>query len=39
MANTIAEQPALKAEDRLAGMPHSEVHYFNRYEIDGHLRC
>ncbi|KAK4982557.1 Nuclear SAM-dependent mono-and asymmetric methyltransferase [Elasticomyces elasticus] len=34
MANTISEQPALKAADgRLEGMAHSEVHYFNRFAV------
>lgn len=31
MANTIAEQPNLKAHDHMEGLSHSEVHYFNRY--------
>ena len=29
MANTVAVQPALSAD--ASAMPHSEVHYFNRY--------
>ncbi|KAI9660064.1 MAG: type I protein arginine N-methyltransferase Rmt1 [Bathelium mastoideum] len=35
MANSIADQPSLKADDRLAGMEHSEVHYFNSYNHHG----
>ncbi|KAI9691375.1 MAG: type I protein arginine N-methyltransferase Rmt1 [Bogoriella megaspora] len=35
MANTVADQPALRAEERLASMEHSEVHYFNSYNHHG----
>lgn len=37
MANTVADQPALKAgEDvKMEGMSHSEVHYFNSYNHHG----
>ena len=31
MANTVADQPNLRADDPMVGMTHSEVHYFNRY--------
>jgi protein arginine N-methyltransferase 1 len=29
--NAAAAQPALKADDPMAGMAHSEAHYFNRF--------
>lgn len=31
MADTASAQPKLNAEDPMAGMAHSEAHYFNRY--------
>lgn len=35
MANTVVEQPALKADQPMSGMSHSEVHYFNSYNHHG----
>ena len=35
MTNTVANQPNLRADDRLAGLAHSEVHYFNSYNHHG----
>jgi len=35
MANTGADRSAPKAGDSMAGMAHSEVHYFNSYNHHG----
>ncbi|EON64591.1 protein arginine N-methyltransferase [Coniosporium apollinis CBS 100218] len=35
MTNVVSNQPSLKAEDALAGMAHSEAHYFNSYNHHG----
>ncbi|KXL48128.1 hypothetical protein M433DRAFT_76650 [Acidomyces richmondensis BFW] len=35
MANSVAEKPALKTDEPMAGMSHSEVHYFNSYNHHG----
>ena len=35
MTNTVSSQPPLKVDDRLAGLSHSEVHYFNSYNHHG----
>jgi len=35
MADTVVEQPALKADEPMSGMSHSEVHYFNSYNHHG----
>ena len=33
MAESMIEQPAISSSDTMAGLSHSEVHYFNRYIV------
>ena len=37
--NTVAAQPALKADDPMADMAHSEAHYFNRFVLSSCRIC